>query len=435
MQTKNDFRFIIPYVEFAKEVKGLKPCILDTSVVIDGRIADVVETHVFDGQLIMPKFVIGEFQAVADSSDRLRRGRGRRGLDMLNRLRGNHDIELVIYERDLPEFAGLSVDLKLVALAKHLQGKLITNDYNLNKVARLQGVTVINLNDLANALKPVFLPGERIEVRIVKVGEEPGQGIGYLEDGTMVVVESGRDRLNQTVPSPSPVCCKPAPAAWCSEKSRSRIRATPAAQGQRSSFSIAKNLGRGGMPPDVSFAALRMTSFSSRYSTKSGFESTADAPAEQGATVILDPRERRQRDYRRRPQCDDKPPQRLHSSLQRSVPSNIAAAAPSTRANTGSRCQIVASPRLRQTADSQSAISREWDRMATSVPLLGTSSAGSEICPRHCLFQAVAHVGKRHGSAASAISRSSSVAVKGSAHEHGWPIARRRSWRSPCAGH
>ena len=200
MQTKDDFRFIIPYVEFAKEVKGLKPCILDTSVVIDGRIADVVETHVFDGQLIMPKFVISELQAVADSSDRMRRGRGRRGLDILNRLRSNPDIELVIYERDLPELAGLSVDLKLVALTKHLQGKLVTNDYNLNKVAKLQGVTVINLNDLANSLKPVFLPGERIEVRIIKVGEEPGQGVGYLEDGTMVVVEGGRDRVGQVTP-------------------------------------------------------------------------------------------------------------------------------------------------------------------------------------------------------------------------------------------
>ncbi len=200
MQTKNDFRFIIPYVEFAKEIKGLKPCILDTSVVIDGRIADVVETHVFDGQLIMPKFVIAELQGIADSSDRLRRGRGRRGLDILNRLRTNPHIELVIYEHDLPESAGLSVDLKLVALAKHLHGKLITNDYNLNKVARLQGVTVINLNDMANSLKPVFLPGERIDVRIVKAGEEPGQGVGYLEDGTMVVIESGRDYVNQTVP-------------------------------------------------------------------------------------------------------------------------------------------------------------------------------------------------------------------------------------------
>jgi uncharacterized protein YacL len=199
MQTQGDFRFIIPYVEFSKEVKGLKPCILDTSVVIDGRIADVVETHVFDGQLIMPKFVIAELQGIADSSDRLRRVRGRRGLDILNRLRTNPDIELVIYERDLPEFAGQPVDMKLVVLTKHLKGKLITNDYNLNKVARLQGVTVINLNDLANALKPVFLPGERFEVRIVKAGEEPGQGVGYLEDGTMVVVEAGREHINQSI--------------------------------------------------------------------------------------------------------------------------------------------------------------------------------------------------------------------------------------------
>lgn len=199
MQTKDDFRFIIPYVEFAKEVKGLKPWILDTSVVIDGRIADVLETRIFDGKVVMPKFVISELQGIADSSDRLRRGRGRRGLDILNRLRTNHDIELVMYERDLPEFAGLSVDLKLVALTKHLQGKLITNDYNLNKVAKLQGVTVINLNDLSNALKPVFLPGERVDVRIVKPGEEAGQGVGYLEDGTMVVVESGREHIGQTV--------------------------------------------------------------------------------------------------------------------------------------------------------------------------------------------------------------------------------------------
>jgi len=199
MQTKNDFRFIIPYVEFAKEVKGSRPCVLDTSVVIDGRIADVVETSLFDGQLIMPKFVISELQGIADSSDRLRRSRGRRGLDILNRLRANPKIDLQIFERDLPEFAGQPVDLKLVVLAKHLRGKLITNDYNLNKVARLQGVDVINLNDVANALKPVFLPGEHIDVRLVKAGEEPGQGVGYLEDGTMVVVESGRDHINETV--------------------------------------------------------------------------------------------------------------------------------------------------------------------------------------------------------------------------------------------
>jgi len=199
MQTKNDFRFIIPYVEFSKEVKGRRPYIIDTSAVIDGRIADVVEANIFDSQLIMPRFVIMELQGIADSSDRLRRSRGRRGLDILNKLRANPQVDLEIYDRELPEFAGQTVDLKLVALAKHLEGKLITNDFNLNKVARLHGVGVVNLNDLANALKPVFLPGERLEVRIVKPGEEPGQGVGYLDDGTMVVIEGGRDHLNEVV--------------------------------------------------------------------------------------------------------------------------------------------------------------------------------------------------------------------------------------------
>ncbi len=199
MQTKNDFRFIIPYVEFSKEVKGRRPYILDTSVVIDGRIADIVETDLLDSQLIMPRFAISELQGIADSSDRLRRSRGRRGLDILNRLRNNPEVDLAIFDRDLPEFAGQPVDLKLVLLAKHLEGKLVTNDYNLNKVARLQGVGVINLNDLANALKPVFLPGEHVEVRLVKAGEEAGQGVGYLEDGTMVVVESGREHVGEQV--------------------------------------------------------------------------------------------------------------------------------------------------------------------------------------------------------------------------------------------
>jgi uncharacterized protein YacL len=199
MQTRNDFRFIIPYVEFAKEVKGLKPFILDTSVVIDGRIADVVETKIFDSQLIMPRFVLAELQNIADSADRSRRSRGRRGLDVLHKLRASENVDLQMYDRDLPEFAGHPVDLKLVMLAKHLDGKIVTNDYNLNKVAQVQGVDVINLNDLANALKPVFLPGESLDVRIVKPGEEPGQGVGYLDDGTMIVVEGGRDHLNKTV--------------------------------------------------------------------------------------------------------------------------------------------------------------------------------------------------------------------------------------------
>jgi uncharacterized protein YacL len=199
LQTKDDFRFIIPYVEFAREVKGRKPYVLDTSVVIDGRIADVVETQAFDNQLVMPRFAIQELQNIADSSDRMRRSRGRRGLDILNRLRSNSQVELLIFDRELPEFAGQPVDLKLVLLSKHLNGKIVTNDYNLNKVAKLHGVDVINLNDVANALKPVFLVGESIEVRIIKPGEGPGQGIGYLDDGTMIVVEGGREHINQTI--------------------------------------------------------------------------------------------------------------------------------------------------------------------------------------------------------------------------------------------
>ncbi|MCA9177002.1 MAG: TRAM domain-containing protein [Planctomycetales bacterium] len=199
LQTKDDFRFVIPYVEFAKEVKGLKPYILDTSVVIDGRIADVVETNILDSQLLMPRFVLSELQGIADSNDKLRRSRGRRGLDVLNRLRSNEAVDLKIYDRELPEMTGQPVDMKLVLLAKHLEGKVVTGDYNLNKVARLHNVPVINLNDIANALKPVFLPGEEVEVRIVKAGEEDGQGVGYLEDGTMIVVEGGRDHIQKTV--------------------------------------------------------------------------------------------------------------------------------------------------------------------------------------------------------------------------------------------
>ena len=199
LQTRDDFRFIIPYVEFSKEVKGIKPYLLDTSVVIDGRIADLVETHVFDNQLVMPRFVLAELQGIADSSEKLRRSRGRRGLDILNRLRSDESIELRVHDREPPELAGQPVDMKLVLLAKHLGGKVVTGDYNLNKMAKIQGVPVINLNDVANALKPVFLPGEVLEVRIVKAGEEPGQGVGYLDDGTMIVVEGGRDYINRQV--------------------------------------------------------------------------------------------------------------------------------------------------------------------------------------------------------------------------------------------
>ena len=199
IQTKDDFRFIIPYVEFAKDVKGLKPYVLDTSAVIDGRISDVIETNMIDNQMVMPRFVLTELQNIADSSDKMRRSRGRRGLDILNRLRSNKLIDLQIHDRELPEMSGQPVDMKLVLLAKHLDGKLVTGDYNLNKVAKLHNVPVINLNDLANALKPVFLPGEIVSVKIAKAGEEDGQGVGYLDDGTMIVVEGGRPHIGLDV--------------------------------------------------------------------------------------------------------------------------------------------------------------------------------------------------------------------------------------------
>jgi len=200
LQTKDDFRFIIPYMEFSKEVKGARPLVLDTSVVIDGRIADVAETRVIDQPMVVPRFVLQELQSIADSSDKLRRNRGRRGLDILNRLQKSPGIEVRIHDAEIPELAGIrEVDQRLVILAKHLGGKVVTNDYNLNKIARLQGVEVINLNDLANAMKPIVLPGESLIVKLLKRGEEPGQGVGYLDDGTMVVAEQGAYHLGETV--------------------------------------------------------------------------------------------------------------------------------------------------------------------------------------------------------------------------------------------
>lgn len=200
LQTKDDFRFIIPYMEFSKEVKGARPLVLDTSVVIDGRIADVAETRVLDQPMVVPRFVLQELQGIADSSDKLRRNRGRRGLDILNRLQKSPGIEVKIHDADIPELAGIKeVDQRLVVLAKHLGGKVVTNDYNLNKIARLQGVEVINLNDLANAMKPIVLPGEGLTVKLIKRGEEPGQGVGYLDDGTMVVTEQGAYHLGESV--------------------------------------------------------------------------------------------------------------------------------------------------------------------------------------------------------------------------------------------
>ena len=200
LQTRNDFRFVIPYVEFAKEVKGLKPFVLDTSAIIDGRIADICETRALDNTIVVPRFVLQELQTIADSADKLRRNRGRRGLDILNRLQANKQLDIQIHDAESAEVAATkAVDQKLVLLAKELGGKVVTNDYNLNKIARIQGVDVVNLNDLANALKPVVLPGEGMSVKLIKAGEEPGQGVGYLDDGTMVVAEQGRSYIGREV--------------------------------------------------------------------------------------------------------------------------------------------------------------------------------------------------------------------------------------------
>lgn len=165
--------------------------LLDTSVIIDGRIADIVKTGFLDGALIIPSFVLGELQHIADSSDVLKRNRGRRGLDILNKIQKELMIKVQVVEIDFDDIQ--EVDAKLVRLAKQMNGKVVTNDFNLNKVCELQGVAVLNINDLANAVKPVVLPGEEIVVQIIKDGKEYGQGVGYLDDGTMIVVESGKE--------------------------------------------------------------------------------------------------------------------------------------------------------------------------------------------------------------------------------------------------
>ncbi len=199
LQTKDDIRFVIPYVEFAKQAKGGRPLILDTSAIIDGRIADLSDTKLFESEVVVPRFVLTELQMVADSQDKLKRNRGRRGLDVLNKLQSSKLTEINILE-DKPEPGGpTAVDERLVDLAQKIDGRIVTTDYNLNQVAQVRGVDVLNLNDLANALKPIFLPGETLQVKVIKTGEEAGQGIGYLDDGTMVVVEGGRDHIGQMV--------------------------------------------------------------------------------------------------------------------------------------------------------------------------------------------------------------------------------------------
>src|SRR5699024_3785836 len=171
--------------------------ILDTSVIIDGRIADICQTNILEGPVVIPQFVLGELQHIADSSDALKRNRGRRGLDILNRIQKELPIEVEIYEGDYEDTP--EVDSKLIKLAKVIDGIVVINDFNLNKVCDFQGVKVLNINDLANAVKPVVIPGEELSVQVIKDGKEKRQGVAYLDDGTMIVVEDGKDFIGETI--------------------------------------------------------------------------------------------------------------------------------------------------------------------------------------------------------------------------------------------
>jgi uncharacterized protein YacL len=176
---------------------GTRPVLLDTSVIIDGRIADISRTGFIEGEMLVPRFVLNELQHIADSSDALRRRRGRRGLEMLRRLQSDSMTSVRVTDVDAEEVH--EVDEKLVLLAKRMNCPIVTNDYNLNRVAQLQGVRVLNINELANAVKALFLPGESLDIEIIQEGKEVGQGVGYLDDGTMVVIEDGKPYIDQQV--------------------------------------------------------------------------------------------------------------------------------------------------------------------------------------------------------------------------------------------
>jgi uncharacterized protein YacL len=195
LHVKDDFKFVIPFVELKREKGGSKPILLDTSAIIDGRIADIIDTKVIDTQVVVPRFVLNELQQVADSQDKLKRNRGRRGLDILNRLRKGKGVD--VHEVEMPDITG--VDAKLVKLAKTIDARIVTTDFNLNKVAQVQGVEVINVNDLAHALRPVVLQGEKLTIKVIRIGESQGQGVGYLDDGTMVVAEECAQKIGQEV--------------------------------------------------------------------------------------------------------------------------------------------------------------------------------------------------------------------------------------------
>lgn len=194
---RDEFNIIVPYVKFSRQDQKDEFIILDTSVIIDGRILDISNTRFLGGKFVVPRFVLKELQQIADSEDSLKRARGRRGMDILTKLQKNPNIDVKIHNEDFPDIK--EVDAKIVKLAKVLGAKVFTTDYNLNKIAEIQGVGVLNVNELANALRPVVLPGETLDIRLIKEGREYNQGVGYLEDGTMVVVDNGRRLIGQSV--------------------------------------------------------------------------------------------------------------------------------------------------------------------------------------------------------------------------------------------
>jgi uncharacterized protein YacL len=199
LQTRNDFRFIIPYVQFARDVRGLRPNVLDISCIVDGRIAELADTGLFQSRFVVPAAVMEDLQTSADAPEKHRRMRGRRGLDVLTRLRNTPTIEIEILSNREPLAESNSIESELIELTRELGGRIITNDPNLMKIASVRGIAALNVNDVAVALRPSYVPGDMLDVKLVKPGEEPGQGVGFLDDGTMVVVEHGRDVIGRTI--------------------------------------------------------------------------------------------------------------------------------------------------------------------------------------------------------------------------------------------
>lgn len=197
LRGKDEFNVIIPYVRLKRQGEIEEIIVIDTSVIIDGRIVDICKTKFLSGKLVIPKFVLKELQQIADSTDPIKRQRGRRGLEMLHTVQKESGLDITIHDEDFPEIQ--EVDAKLVKLAKLIEAKILTVDYNLNRVASIQGIKVLNINELANALKPMVFPGEEMTIKLIKEGKEHNQAIGYLDDGTMVVVEDARRLIGQEV--------------------------------------------------------------------------------------------------------------------------------------------------------------------------------------------------------------------------------------------